>query len=300
MADSFQNASNDLRSMQAFISARRNNPGLMAEQTDAFQSRIGSITDLDAGRATELVRLVESGPWTDEQQTTLLRAVEARLSGAPPDSSRDATTTRRPNQNFDGLSMWLPRKLVQKHQDQNNRAQDVLEDVATFMMSAGIVLPSEKTYQGAVVTLSLLRMLPTIGDPAEGHNWVKYLKNAIKRKRLHYVRNVPTPPEWMTDFPQDPRALPQNWFSAIYGDNADDQPSLLVVNARDVDQGRVQVPCRKTSSSLSGIPQARDQLQQLVGARGNMQMQNMMLTMMQTMMQQQHGSSRGAGRSGVR
>jgi len=280
--------------MQAFISARRNNPGLMAEQTDAFQSRIGSITDLDAGRATELVRLVESGPWTDDQQTTLLKAVEARLSGAPPDSSRDATTTRRPNQNFDGLSMWLPRKLVQKHQDQNNRAQDVLEDVATFMMSAGIVLPSEKTYQGAVVTLSLLRMLPTIGDPAEGHNWVKFLKVAIKKKRLHYVRNVPG---HMVEFPADPRDLPQNWFAAIY---VDDEPALLVVNARDVDQARVQVPCRKTSSSLSGIPQARDQLQQLVGARGNMgQMQDLMLTMMQTMMHQQHGS-RGAGRSGAR
>jgi len=236
------NAASDYMSVQATGLTPAQYDDLLAQTFTSMQSRLDYVTTTMA-QATELVKLVKRGPWTDLQKDAFCMKINARINAT-------SVKTRRSSQTCEGWESFLTQGYVDELQQPNKSFLSLFS--ATYSMAEQIELyfPAEKTIAKMTATIMVIAGFHDMDD-LQTHDMYVELKQFIHARSKTKQVTRPGGGSILDAFPATPAGLSSIELTRFYPDLAAQPVSLSRETDSSIRALASRIVCRGNSRRLA-------------------------------------------------
>ena len=160
----------DLRHTASFLTSQTESgmcvSFLQTAQTNAFSAKIAQLKDLTMEKATEVTTVITGGPWTPEQESVLLKAVQNRMNSSP------GGNVGRENQKCQKFQLYIKQSRVDRILSPKTSQWGRIVEIKEAAFEIGLGWPDEHT----AARMACIVQVCTPGCDTTSTAWMRLLQ----------------------------------------------------------------------------------------------------------------------------
>lgn len=244
-----------LQSQIAAVGASRVEAAIAA-QCNQIVNRIGALPAATAQHAMQMTVAIQEGPWSPDQKTSLIEAVNSKMI-ARSDEQAPSDATRKATQTMTTFPAYLKQSDVDLMLDSGTHVMTKLTRAAEVCWRVGLYMPAEATVRHIVSVVLACHKVDY--SAAQTYNFVQEFKTHIRSKTS--LKHLPNLGYHIETYPGSPKDLRKELYESAYPDappadfNLDCDLSKIAAGVAIRKNSRLLFqPSSSSMPSASGMP----------------------------------------------